>query len=249
MTTTNAQPTVRLRASLAPLWLECSAHAAQRAMATFEPDPNAPIEVATEFGNQVHAVVTGHKSVAPARILYDEHTPTERVMGWQVKDAVEAANEALAGLDGRVVRREAPLSARVSALGVDVLVTATLDLVVELNDPPDTVDLFDLKTGRMDQRSAFAQMAICAFLAEASDWNVRDVVLLHVPRARTEVGGYQQSSQLLRRPAKPLVDDARAIVRLVALAAQGPIASPGLHCHRCEVVDCIYHPEKDDVEN
>ena len=219
--------------------------ASHRALEPVDPRPIHAKHVSIEFGNRVHALLTGHDFEPAKRIIFDEFTPTQRKMDYQVADATMEATISLTELGGNVIRREAPLSARVSALGVQVLVTCTIDLVVEWAGT-DTVDLFDLKTGRMDQRSSFAQMAICAFLAAEAGWHVRDVVLLHVPRAKTLPASHDQASHLYRRPAAPLVEEARSIIRLVALAAQGPIAVPGVHCGRCEVTSCIYNPENDD---
>jgi len=237
-------PTIRLRGSLAPTWLTCSLRATHEAMESRETVLAGPVEVATEFGNRVHAAITGHESDAPGSIIYDEHTPTANALKWQSTDAVRAAQEALA--EHRVTRREAALSARVTALGVEVLVTGTLDLVIEHEDS--AVSLFDLKTGRMDQRSALAQMAIYAYLGHhAGGWTLRDVVLLHVPRARNRPGTPYQEFSLLRRPADRLIVEAEAMIRQVALAAQSPTAAPGIHCGRCANTECVFHPENDDA--
>ena len=237
-----AAPTIRLRASLTPTWLTCSARAGYEAMQ--EAGPPGPVDVATEFGNQVHAAVTGHEYAPAASILYDEHTPTERAMRWQVSDAVEAALAEIEAQEGQIAYREEALSARVSAGGLTVLVTATLDLVIEGVGPhSDIVDLFDLKTGRMDQRSSWSQMAICAFLAHQAGWAVRDAVILHVPRARTVPATPDQASSLMRMPAALLVENAWGIIRSVALAAESPVAVPGIHCGRCPNRNCMFHDQ------
>lgn len=239
-------PTIRLRGSLAPTWLACSARATFEAMEAEERGgAGMAIEVATEFGNRVHAAVTGHESEDPAVIVFDEHTRTAKELHWQVIDAVRAAEEGLREFD--IVRREHPVAARVAALGVEVLVTGTLDLVIE-HDHGETISLIDLKTGRMDQRSAFAQMAIYAYLAAKNGMEVREAVILHVPRARLRPGTPYQTYELMRRPGPALIEQAEAMIRMVALAAQSPVAVPGIHCGWCRNEDCTFHPTHDNEE-
>ena len=231
--------TIRLRASLAPTWLTCSVLATHRAIEG-RSDGGEAIEVATQFGHIVHAGVTGHKAPAPGLIIYDEHTRTHRELERQSADAIEKARVLLAG--SRVRSREIELKAKVTVLGVTVLVFGTIDLVVENGDG--TIDLLDLKTGRIDQRSALAQMAVYAWLAEKEGWKLRDVVLLRIPRASYDTACGQISS-VLRRPASSLINHALATIRFVALASQSPVAAPGLHCGWCKNVACVFSPEND----
>lgn len=235
--------TIRLRGSLAPTWLACSRRASFEAQEAEERAGGEAVEVATEFGNRVHAAVTGHESEAPASVVFDEHTRTPKELHWQVIDAVRAAEEGLREFN--IVRREWPLAARVAALGVEVLVTGTIDLVEE-HEPANEITLFDLKTGRMDQRAAFAQMAVYTYLAAQNGMEVREAVILHVPRARLRPGSPYQSYELMRRPGPPLIQRAEAMIRMVALAAQSPVAVPGIHCGWCRHEDCIFHPTHDE---
>ena len=233
---------VRLRASLAPTWLACPSRATFKALEDRERATNGT-PVALAFGEMVHESVTGHSPTSGEwPISFDEHTPTARALAWQSDMAIEKARSVLAGME--VVRREEELSVFVNmdVLQVSVMVTGTIDLVV-LNDDG-TIDLLDLKTGRLDQREAFAQMAIYAWLADQEGWKVRDVVLLHVPRATQDITG-EQVFELLRRPCKPLIEEATATIRLVGLSASSPVSVPGLHCKRCPNTDCIYNPEND----
>ena len=237
-----AQADIHLRASMAPTWLACSSRA------TFETlragQAGESVGVATEFGTRVHAAITGQAHEPPGSVVYDEHTATARELTRQVNESIAAIG---AALDlGKIVRREADLRARIVMSPATVLVTGHIDLVMAVPGIEGVVDIIDLKTGRMDQRSALVQMAIYAWLAEQNGWGVRDVVVLHVPRAVDDpAAGWSQKVQVLRRPAEALIVEAEAAIRLVALAGRSPVAVPGIQCGWCENVGCVYHGEND----
>ena len=237
----NTQADIHLRASMAPTWLACSSRA------TFETlragQAGESVGVATEFGTRVHAAITGQAHEPPGSVVYDEHTATARELTRQVNESIAAIGTALDL--GKIVRREADLRARIVMSVATVLVTGHIDLVMAVPGI-ESVDIIDLKTGRMDQRSALVQMAIYAWLAEQNGWAVRDVVVLHVPRAVDDpAAGWSQKVQVLRRHVDGLIDEALAAIRLVALAGRSPVAVPGIQCGWCENTGCVYHGEND----
>jgi len=239
-----SEVTIKLRASRAPTWQACPVRASWEQM---REDKGAPSgeearPVYLEFGDAVHAGITGSPYEPATLIAFDEVTPTARALKRQAAMAIEKAQKVLEGRT--IVSRERELSATVSVMGVRVRVVGHLDLEEEVGN--EAIDILDLKSGRSDQRAALVQMAIYAWLAQQNGHNVRDVVLLHVPRAVESQGIYENAHQLLRKPAAALHDVAINTIRLVALSAHAPAASPGRHCHWCEHAGCLFHPRNDE---
>ena len=142
--------------------------------------------------------------------------------------------------------REEELAAHVTypvgAETIAVEVRGRVDLVLER--PDYAVAIVDLKTGRIDQRSAFSQLAIYAWLAHSTGWDVSEVMILWAPRGRLNTVG-RPLVTTHTRPAAALLEVATSILRHVAHSADNPVAAPGHHCRQCANVRCPFNPETD----
>ena len=226
---------IAMRASKAPMWVTCGRRA------TFEAGPHsrtrAPsgLPVSIHVGNLAHEVITGEPAEIPDRIAYDETTRNEREAH---RHALSIAERARQWLDGReIVGRERFLECVWQVGDVDVHVSGHVDLVLGL--PGGALEYADLKTGRLDQRSAFIQMAVYALLGEQSGDEVERVTILWAARNKDD-------ATVLSRTAESVRALGLAILTNVARqAANGTIPFPGKHCQSCSDIECVYNPEND----
>lgn len=230
--TANATP-ITLRASMAPLWLQCPRQAEHR-MRQKRSTSRVGEPVARVLGSRVHHKITGDRFEAPDSIMFDRLTPSARELDRQV-DATAALTER-ALRDYRVVEKELPLEVDVKLGDVLVSVRARVDLVAE---HPDGGRIYlDVKTGHYGHREALVQMSLAAWLGFQYEDDVREVILILAPRGRKEW-------ETLRRPAKELAGEAMGFIKHVSRAVEHPLARPGDHCKRCDNRACIFNHRYD----
>lgn len=230
---------VAIRASAAHRWFNCPANADFETSRRREGTPIKGEAVASVFGSMVHHELTGHEFVKPRAILYDRITRTERELHRQVEDSVDVLERHIAEKGLTVTSRELELEAdlQLASFAVDVQATGHIDLF--LQDPSGAVDLCDIKTGHMHPRMAFTQMSVYCWLALAHEIELRDGVVLSLPRGAK----IDEEVQELRRPAHDLAMNGVGVLRTAGMLAIEPQATPGLVCSSCENVDCLFHPD------
>ena len=235
---------VNLRSSKSHEWLTCPKRAEFRNRVVGAPVEMGGEAVAITFGNMVHERLTGHAAQQPRAIMFDRVTRSHNELARQVDEVAAFCAKALSKT--RVVHTELYLKTQVRFnSGVQVNVSGHIDLGTE-TPVAETLDLVDIKTGRIDQRYALIQLAIYCFLAQHNGIWVRDGILLWVPRGKNDISTYDEKNTMtLRRPAEDLRQYAAQIINHVAGSIHNPLAVPGTHCSNCEHIKCLFHPQKD----
>lgn len=235
---------IELRASSANQWLTCAQRATHKLMTPVVNTGLPPsVHVATQLGSIVHEKITGDPAPHNLMITYDNITSTEREMHVQAKQIAEAVLREMA--DDTIIDREMELKATVKVFDTDITVTGHIDLAI-LTPDPNIIDIVDIKTGRLDQRFAWSQMSIYAWLLHHNDIFCRDVRIVWAPRGKMSKGRiYGNHVETMTRPAVDLIRQAESIIKHVARSWSNPIAIPGMHCLHCENIACVFNPQQD----
>ena len=231
------------RASSAPAWLECSLREAIKV--TRPADPRAVVSVAAEYGRAVHAHITGQAHEPAQYVDFDEVTPTRRALRRQIIEGVLNAERALANYDIFPVATEEELTAKVPLPG---MADTFMSVVGHIDMVSDTTygrfNIIDLKTGRMDPVKVWPQLAVYAWLADAHDWKIDNVIVVSVPR-----GMSARHVEVLRKDGADMIAYGAQIVQEIGASGVNAMARPGLHCHSCTAFDCMFHPNPGGLNN
>lgn len=243
MTSPSSTVEVSMRASRAPVWLQCPRRAKAEERVEEPTTARLAKPVALEFGDRLHEAITGHIITRPARsIAFDSHTRTKAEMERQLRRGQVAVKKLLED-EGQVIEQSEVYREDTFFVNLPegrtahVRVTGHIDLVTrDVRTGADGRILLDLKTSRKRPWISWPQMAVYAAL-----WKLRadgselpfQVGVLWCPR------DFCLDAMLMTQPGEEMAMEGRAIIHARAMAAINAHARPSREgCSVCKVEDC-----------